>query len=70
MNRFTKEKLLIHEMDTLTVKELKRECNKLIERYNALDEPLGEQGQGLTMQINDLMMVIDRMKDIHYQGRR
>ncbi len=69
MNRFAKEKLLIQEGDTITVQELKRECNKLIERYNSLDEPLGEHGQGLTLQINDLMMVIGRMKDIHYQGK-
>ncbi len=70
MNRFFKELLIVEEIDTQTVKELKRECNKLITRYNLLDEPLGETGQQLTFQINDLMMVIHKMRDTHFQSRR
>jgi hypothetical protein len=70
MNRFSKDLLIVEEIDTQTVRELKTECNKLITKYNLLDEPLGETGQQLNFQINDLMMVIQKMRETHFKSRR
>lgn len=69
MERFKKEKLIVNGQDSFTVLELKAQCNKLIEEYNVLEEPLSEQGLELSTQINGYLMKILQLKDSNYQNR-
>ena len=65
-NPFEKEYFLIETKDSLTVQQLKNECNELIDQYNLLSDPLSEQAQQLAFQINSYVMKLHTLKDLHY----
>lgn len=70
MHHLVKQLLVFDINDSLTVQQLKSECNQLIEQYNALDNPLQDRGQELVGQINTYIMKVHQLKDVHYQTNR
>jgi hypothetical protein len=70
MHRFNKDKLVIEERDSRTVKQLKEDCNGLIEEYNMLENPLLDQGQQLATQITAFILKINQLKESNYEKLR